>query len=442
MNDVHDGIQDYIARFQARTAAPEGARWTDPMRERALARFAGRGFPTTKEEEWRHTNIAPLRKQSFGAAPEKVAAPDLEELRLGDGVAAELVFVNGRYAKGLSRARALPEGVALMSLAEAIVTKRALVEERLGRYADYETGSFAALNTAFFVDGAFVHVPEGARLEAPIHLIYLAGGGGAPFVVHPRTLVIVGPGAEAALVETYAGGDGETYFTNPVTEIAIGEDAGLVYHRVQRESETAYHMGTLQVDQKRNSRFHSLSVSLGGIIARTESNAVLRGEGIECVLDGVYLGRGEQLIDNHTSIDHAKPHCRSHELFKGILTDRAHGVFRGGITVRRDAQKTDAKQTNQVLLLSADATIHTKPQLEIYADDVRCTHGATVGQIDPESVFYLRSRGIDEKTARAMLVYAFAGDLVGRIEFAPLRENLEALLAARLPGGEAIGGGR
>lgn len=441
-----DEVRRYVEHFESLAGPPKGAEWTEPMRKRALARFSELGFPTPKEEEWRQTNVAAMRKHPFrpaaGVDPFAAGLSEMRGLLFGEEAAAELVFLNGRFAKNLSRVGSLPAGVVVTNLAEATIRHRDVVEDHLGRYADYETASFAALNTAFLSEGAFIRLPENVRLEKPIHVLHLAVAEEEPFMVHPRTLLLAGAGAEGTVIETYAGPDGATYFTNAVTEAAVGENASIGYDRVQREGEGAYHIGTLQVSQGRSSRFRSLNLSFGGRIARTETNALLDGEGIETVLDGLYLGRGEQLIDNHTSIDHARPHGESHELYKGILTDKARGVFRGKITVRQDAQKTDAKQTNQALLLSEEATIHSKPQLEIHADDVKCTHGATVGQLDPEAIFYLRSRGIEEEAARTMLIFAFASDLVGRVDFIPLRDRLEDLLVTRLPQGEKIRGER
>jgi Fe-S cluster assembly protein SufD len=295
------------------------------------------------------------------------------------------------------------------------------------------------LNTAFLRDGAFVYVPPGTVIEEPILLEFLADRVGGNHAWHRRSLFVLGENSQVTLVESYSGPAGVTYFTNAVTEVIVGAGAVVDHYKVQREGDAAFHMATMQIQLDRAARFSSHAVTLGGSWVRNEVNAVFGGEGAECTLNGLYQAAGQQLIDNHTLIDHAYPHCASHELYKGILDGKARGVFNGKIQVRQDAQKTDAKQTNQTLLLSDDATINTKPQLEIYADDVKCTHGATVGQLDEEALFYLRSRGIDREQARALLTFAFANDIVDRIRVAPLRTQLErAFLAAHhLPPTEA-----
>jgi Fe-S cluster assembly protein SufD len=306
------------------------------------------------------------------------------------------------------------------------------MEPHLARHANLENQPFVALNTAFLADGAFVFLPRNAVVEEPIHLLFVSTGAAAPTVSHPRALLVAGENSRATIVESYSGQNDGIYFTNAVTEAVLGENAVIDHYKLNRESEQAYHLATMQVQLERSANFSSHSVTLGGGIVRNDVNAYLGGEGITCTLNGVYLANGRRLVDNHTTIDHAMPHCESHEFYKGILDDRAHGVFNGKIYVRQDAQKTDAKQTNQTLLLSKEATINTKPQLEIFADDVKCTHGATVGQLSEEAVFYLRSRGIGAAEARALLIYAFASDIVSRIKVEPLREQLDAVLLARL----------
>jgi Fe-S cluster assembly protein SufD len=282
-------------------------------------------------------------------------------------------------------------------------------------------------------DGAVVFIPRGKVLAEPIQLIFVSVAGGKRTMSHPRTLVVAGANSQATIVETYLSGGSEedVYFTNAVTEIALGENAVLDHTKLQRESTRAFHIAHTQVRQARSSKFSSHYIALGGELARNETRVVFDGEGSEATVNGLYLAGGVQHMDNFTVIDHASPHCASHELYKGILDGKAHGVFNGKIFVRQDAQKTDAKQTNQVLLLSEDATINTKPQLEIFADDVKCTHGATVGQLDAECIFYLRSRGIGLEEARGLLTYAFANDIISRIKVEATREQLERLLTGR-----------
>jgi Fe-S cluster assembly protein SufD len=334
----------------------------------------------------------------------------------------------------------LPAGTLVLSLARALREHPGLIVSHLGRYAKFDEHAFTALNTAFFHDGAFIYVPKGVVVEKPIHLLYVSAPHARPQAVHPRNLIVAGENSQITIVESYLGRDGDTYFTNAVTEVVAGPNAVIDHYKVQREGDAAFHVATLQVHQERASNFRSHSIALGGALVRNDVNAVLAAEGCECVLNGLTMAGGRQLIDNHTRIDHAKPNCNSHELYKAVLDGKAHGVFNGKIFVHADAQKTDAKQTNQTLLLSADATIDTKPQLEIFADDVKCTHGATVGQLDDNMIFYLRSRGIGRAAARSLLTFAFANDIISRIKVGPVRRQLEELLLVTqgLPEDETI----
>ncbi|MFL5244651.1 MAG: Fe-S cluster assembly protein SufD [Gemmataceae bacterium] len=404
------------------------------LRKAAIARFADLGFPKTRDEEWRFTNIAPLAAVPFELGRyeaegqrDKYAHVDPDEAK-----GSLILCVNGYKPFVHHRGPALPEGVIITRLGEALITHPQLVEPHLGRYADYKSQPFTALNTAFLSDGAFIYVPKGQVIEYPITVLTMAAAFGRPIVWHRRCLVIAEANSQIRLVEKFVGLKENDYFTNAVTEIVVGAGAKVDHYKVQEEGNRAFHIATLQVQQDRGSQFASQNIALGGALVRNDINAVLGAEDCECTLNGLYVGSGQQLIDNHTFIDHAKPNCASHELYKGILSDKARGVFNGKILVRQDAQKTDAKQTNKTLLLSDDATINTKPQLEIYADDVKCTHGATVGQLDQEAIFYLRSRGIGDREARHLLTYAFANDIVGRIPIDPIRDQLErALLASQ-----------
>jgi len=307
-----------------------------------------------------------------------------------------------------------------------------LLERHLGRYADPATHAFVALNTAFFEDGTFIEIPKGAVLQKPLHILQVSYGAGQPSVSHPRNLILVGDTGQASIIETYFSLEEDVTFTNAVTEIVAGEGALVDYCKLQQESDAAFHYARVQVQQERSSSVTTHSIQLGGALTREEVQTVLGGEGAESLLHGLYIITGRQHVDNHTLIDHAKAHCSSREVYKGVLEGKSQGVFNGKILVRPDAQKTDSKQSNKNLLLSEDAIINTKPQLEIYADDVKCTHGATVGQIDPEAVFYLRSRGIGVHEAKKLLTYAFANDVMERIKFEPLREKLAERLYARL----------
>ncbi|MCE2515912.1 MAG: Fe-S cluster assembly protein SufD [Acidobacteria bacterium] len=336
---------------------------------------------------------------------------------------------------------ALPAGVEVTSLADVLaadagVATRQAVESHLAAVAGIENEGFTALNTALLRDGAVVHVPANTVVEQPIQLLFVTSPppGGAPVMTHPRVLVVVGENAQVRLVESYGGGGESAYLTNAVTEVVAGPGAVVDHYKTVRESPAAYHIASMHVRLGRAASFSSHAVTLEGAIVRNDAQALLDGEGIECTLNGLYLATGRRLVDNHTTIHHAQPHCSSHELYKGILNGAARAVFNGKIIVAIDAQKTDAKQSNKALLLSEDAQINTKPELEIFADDVKCTHGATVGQLDEDALFYLRARGLGLEQARNVLVHAFASDLLNRIAIAPIREQLEDLLLAQLPG--------
>jgi len=412
------------------------------VRRTAFQQFLTSGFPSTKNEEWRFTNVSPIAKTAFqpvlkyesgGVTKQQVAALSFDEL-----ACSRLVFVNGQYAKEFSSLHALPGGAIVTNLATAIKAHRETVLKHLGLQGLSQANPFLALNTAFLQDGAFIVVPDGVAMEEPLHLIFVSTRRSEPFAAHPRNLIVVGDGSRAALVETYASTEPSTYLLNAATEIVLGNDAVLEHDKLQKESEQAFHTATVHVRQGRSSSYTSNVINLGGSIVRNTITAELAGEHALAVLNGLSLGTGTQLIDNHTAIDHAMPHCESHELYKSILDGKSHGVFNGKIFVRKDAQKTDAKQTNKTLLLSDSALIDTKPQLEIFADDVKCTHGATVGQLDDEQVFYLRSRGIDEARARDILTFAFASDVVRRIAIEPLKSQLESLVNQKLGDGRAL----
>lgn len=460
MRDVrtHEAIvakERYLAlfeAFQAEQGASEPA-WLRERRTEAIAHFDRLGFPTTLHEDWKYLDVAPVANlvrtplveikdgsATNGTAPylAQPGSPILNgaarhiEAHFVAGAGCRLVFVNGHYQEGLSSQAALPEGSFAGSLRAAILDGSAVVPEYLTRFADAATDAFTALNTAFFEDGAFIHIPDHAVVKAPLQLVFVSTAGEAAMVAHPRNLIVLGASSQAQVIETYVSAAEDVYFDNAVTEVVLGPNAHLDHYKVQLESERAFHIATMQVQSSRDSNFFSHSFAFGGRIVRNNANAVMAGEGIECTLNGLYIARGEQLIDNHTIMDHARPNCTSYEAYAGILQDKSRGVFNGKIYVRPDAQKTDAKQSNRSLLLSRDAEIDTKPQLEIFADDVKCTHGATVGELDENALFYLRARGIDEQTARNLLVRAFAGDILGHVRIEALREQLEQQLNERL----------
>jgi Fe-S cluster assembly protein SufD len=405
---------------------------SDPLagvRRAAADRFGELGLPGPRDEEWRFTNLAPLKKVPFrlaGAGRDGLPLAKVEPLlREADGGQA-IVFLNGHLVADHSRHD--PEVVA--DLPTALGKHPERLSAHLARHARFERTPFTALNTAFLRDGVVVHVPAGRVVEEPIHMVYVSATAGEPTVSHPRALVVAGANSQVTVVESYVGPEGDVYFTNAVTEVVLGAGAVVDHYKVQRESTEAFHIATLQVQLGRAANFRSHLVSLGGALVRNEANAYLGGEGCECTLNGLALAGGHQLVDNHTRIDHAQAHCASHELYKHILDGRGHGVFNGKIFVHAGAQKTDAKQTNQTLLLSADAVIDTKPQLEIFADDVKCTHGATVGQLQDQQLFYLRSRGIGEAESRSLLTFAFANDIVERIRVRRVRAQLKEILLA------------
>jgi Fe-S cluster assembly protein SufD len=424
------GLERSLAETYQEKRSPRDPGWLTEIRRAGMERFREIGFPTVRDDAWKYTNVKPIREVPFETAPESgpTAAP-----RLPDTVAEkeeiQIVFINGRYSSALSSVSTVPDGLEVKSLKEVLGERPEWAEPHLGRIAG-DGNAFAAINAAFLDDGAFVRLPARTAVERPIHLIFLSEPVFGPTVSHPRNLVIAEPGSQAALVETYIGA--ELYFTNAVTEVVLGEGAVLDFSKLERESEAAFHVATIAVSQGRDSNFTSHSISLGGALARNDLNVRLDAEGADCTLNGLFLGSGSQLLDNHTLIDHAKPHGTSRELYKGILDGKSRGIFHGTIIVRPDAQKTDAMQTNKNLLLSKEALVNSEPALRIFADDVKCRHGSTIGQLDAAAMFYLRSRGIGESEARDLLVYAFASDVASRIRVAPLRSLVERQLGLRL----------
>ncbi len=439
MSQPSDVTARYLAAFRAfaGNGAAGAPPWLKEIREGAIARFAELGFPTMKQEEWRFTSVAPIAETPFERPRDVVAVADPALAALGLlGEGPRAVFVDGRYAPALSSVAGLAPGVLVTGLGAALETGAAgeLARRHLTRYARWQQSPFAALNTAFLSDGALVYVPPGVALEAPLELVFLstAGGGAGPTVSHPRTLVIVERDARAAVVETYAGVTDDAYWTNAVTEVVVGEGARVELYRVQREGARAYHIGTTHSHQGRDAFLGLHVVTLGGRLARHDITTVLGGAGAELILNGLYVLDGAQHADHHTVIDHAQPHCTSHEFFNGVLDDRAHGVFNGRIVVQPGAQRTDSKQTNNNLLLSTEARADSQPQLEIYADDVKCTHGSTVGPIDPQQLYYLRSRGLSPETARSLLTYGFGAEILDRMPRPAVRARLEHLVRERL----------
>jgi Fe-S cluster assembly protein SufD len=437
--DKQNRIDHYVAALETAQKGEfrEEPAWAGALRRSAMSRFAERGFPTLKDEDWKYTSVeglasvpfAPMEPhQANGVTPSRV-----RRLAFGMEGAGRLVFVNGRFMGSLSGTRSSAGELRLGSLATLLRDDPERLERVLARHASFDEHPFVALNTALWTDGAFIHIPEGAVLEQPIHVLYLTTSRAAGGVAHPRNLILADKFAQATIVESYAGLSSDQYWSNPVTEVVAGEGAVVAHYKIQRESLSAFHVATLQAHLDRNSRFTTRSISLGGALVRNDVNGVFDGEGGYCRMDGLYLLTGRQHEDNHTLIDHAKPHCSSSELYKGVLDGEARGVFNGAVVVRQDAQQTDARQANRNLLLSDDAVVDTKPQLEILADDVKCAHAATVGQLDETSMFYLRSRGLSEEAARNLLIHAFAAEVIDRIPWKRIRDGLAAELMARLP---------
>lgn len=429
----------YFADFRRieQALGAEEAPWLRSLRQTAMERFAELGFPTTRQEAWRFTNVAALAQTAFRLASQTDDAADLKkELeRIVMDTAAFLVFVDGYFHPGLSSAPGMPKRATATTLQRTMRAGSRTLEGHLCRHADADGQPLVALNTAFFADGAFIEIAQGVAVEKPIHVIYLRAPGAGNTVTYPRTLVLAERGAQVLVIESHLGLGEETYFTNAVTELVADEDASIEHLRIQEESELSFHIANVVAYQGRSSRLLSHSISLGAQLARHDIRSVMAGEGAECTLNGLYQVRGQQHVDHHTILDHAMPHCGSREYYRGILDGKSSAVFNGAIIVRKDAQKTDAIQSNKNLLLSEQATINTKPELQILADDVRCTHGATVGQLDADAIFYLRARGIGLEAARHLLTRAFANDVIARIHSAQARERLEATLLSRLSAG-------
>jgi Fe-S cluster assembly protein SufD len=424
----------YLAAFEDRKKLGKEPAWLQGVRKTGFTHFTELGFPTTKHEEWLFTNVDPIAKLPFKPSLEpvskKISESELHPFILRDTKCDRLVFVDGHLDKELSSLSNTSE-IKLGGLREAL-EKNAKLEKYLSKYAKADENAFAALNLAFFSDGGFLWVPKHVVLEEPVHFLFLSTGQEDGRFVQPRNLIILENNSRAKVIESYVSLKDASYVTNVVTEIILEEGADLEHCKLQGESDVAFHVATIHAHQERTSKLLSHSISTGARLARNDLYFRLEGEGIESILNGLYLAADSQLVDHHTVVDHAKPHCGSHEFYNGILDGKGKAVFNGKIFVRKDAQKTDAKQTNRNLLLSDDATVDTKPQLEIFADDVKCTHGATVGQLDEDAIFYLRARGIGPELARQMLVHAFAGDIINRIQIDEVRDRIDQLTAGGL----------
>ncbi len=431
--------QEAFKDLQARTVDPRVS-WLHRLRANAMERFEELGFPSVKNEEWKYTNVAAIAKGNFtstGSAAPSSLTTDVNELAsLGspETASSQLIVVNGELRNELSSVAALPPEVVVIELSQAIADERyqEIVRTNLGRHADYIANGFTALNTALISTGVFVYIPKGVEVETPIQVLFISDRSATSAASFPRILVVAEENSSATIVESYASTHDEEYFTNAVVEIALGDGARLEHYKVQRESLEAFHVATSVADLGRNSSYDSTTITFGAKLSRHDYGVVMDHEGAECWVDGLYLVTGSQHTDTHSLIDHRKPHCTSHQLYKGILDGNSRAVFNGKVFVRHDAQKTDAMQTNKNLLLSNEARVDTKPQLEILADDVKCAHGAAVGQIDEEELFYLETRGIHPDLARNLLTYGFAEEVIGKIKLDSIREQLDEAVLNRL----------
>ena len=423
--------------FESNGASHDPA-WARELRRDALDRFRELGFPTARRgnEEWKYTDVMPIARVPVRLGLTGTAAAidpgAVERTSLGAPGWPQLVFVNGRFSEALSGVDALPDGVTAVSLAEAMRSTPDLVQQHLARFAGYHDNAFTALNTAFLHDGAFVHVSRGARVDDPIRLLFISTGDEQETVAHPRVLIVAGEESSASVLEVYAGLSEGEHLTNAVTEVAVGAAARLDYYKVQRQSEQAYHITNTHVALERDSRFTSVNIDMGGRLTRNNLNLLTLDQDCSCLLTGFYLVTGRQHVDNQVIIDHAKPYTTSRELYKGILDGRSRSVFHGSIIVREGAVKVNAHQVDKNLLLSDQAEADTKPAFWIYCDDVKCGHGAACGHVDPMALFYLRSRGIDERMARGLLTRAFLSEVIDGIANETLRSQIDGLAADTL----------
>ncbi|HEY6333426.1 MAG TPA: Fe-S cluster assembly protein SufD [Blastocatellia bacterium] len=441
MNGVKEIRNDFLAGYESlsRDHLKTGPLWIQSVKSDARDRFIALGLPTTRLEQWKYTNVAPVARIPFKPAGNgfKGSLADIGVTGIVASEVTRLQFINGHYSAELSITVA-GNGLTAGSLAQLIESDDETVRTHLARHVDYKDHSFVALNTSLLDDGAFIQIPSRLVLEEPIYIVFHSEAPSVETFTNPRVLIIAGESSQVAVVELYTGSGKCPYLTNAVTEVVLGENAIVDHYKLQQEADSAYHISTVQVHQSRCSTFHSHSVSVGGLLVRNDVNVVLDGEGDQCTLDGLYVESGEQHVDNHTLIDHAKSNGSSRELYKGILDDKSTGVFNGSVIVRKDAQKTDALQSNKNLLLSEGAEINTKPQLEIFADDVKCSHGATIGQIDQEALFYLRSRGLDSQAARGLLLYAFSNEILDRMKCAPVRSLIAGALSKKVALGSDV----
>jgi len=431
----------YLADFQSLARGPgaDAPSWLHDLRDTAWSRFNETGFPTARRgnERWKYTNVASIARTDFGIAGSLATANASKGLaptyKMEGPAVYDLVYLDGHYSPELSSSAAVPGGVIAASMAAIALDRSFDLEDQIGRYASTDGDGFAALNTAFLHDGAYIHLADGHAEKVIVRLSYITVDGTDPKVTYPRTLIVAGSNTDVTVIESYTGPKDSAYFTNAVTEVSVRDGAQVDHYRLLLEGDKAFHVGTNRVKQEKDSSFSSASFALGTALARNDLEVLLDGPGAYCSLNGLYLTADNQHIDNLISIDHAKPHCTSRLNYKGILDGKSRAVFGGEVMVRRDAQKSDAEQTDKNLILSTQAEVDSKPSLLIYADDVRCNHGATAGHIDAETLFYLRSRGLDLDTASRMLIHAFASEIIGTVKPDQLREHLNTIFSAAIP---------
>lgn len=426
-------------RAVAEASSKVEASWVRRLREGAFDRFEQLGFPTTADEEWKYTNVTPISRGTFEPVVEASRTSLAQEADLGaqlgpEALGSRMTFINGIFNAGLSNLEQLPAGTVALDLAVALRSHEheAAIRANLARHADYNEEGFCALNTALFAGGAFLLIPKGQKVETPIHLLFLSEPAATPFAAFPRVLVIAEENSEATVIESYASVGGGVYFNNAVIEIAIGANAQLRHYKLQRESQDAFHIGNTQVDLGPHSSFNTTTITLGAQLSRQTIGVRMDHEGAECWVDGLYMVDGKQHTDTHSLIDHRQPHCTSHQLYKGILDGKSRAVFNGKVFVRPGAQQTDAMQTNKNMLLSNEARVDTKPQLEIFADDVKCAHGAAIGQLDEDELFYLQTRGMHREVARNLLTYGFAEEVIAKIGIESIKAQLDEAVLHRL----------
>ncbi|MEO6392129.1 MAG: Fe-S cluster assembly protein SufD [Pyrinomonadaceae bacterium] len=437
MTQVKEKIEDqFVAAFRVgQMARGAEATWLTRLRESALDRFEQLGLPTVRDEEWKYTSPAQIAKTTYALATAPAIKRDLVEgYFYPEALESCLVFLNGVFNAEFSSLMGLPDGVVVMNLSTALAneTQAAVIREHLARGADYNANAFNALNTAFAGDGAYVFIPRGVKVSTPLHLLFLTVPEASSVASFPRVLIIGEAQSEATVIESYAGTADGNYLTNAVTEVVLAEGARLSHYKVQNEGAGASHLATTIADLDRDSVYDATTITLGAQLSRHEIAVNLNREGAECWVDGLYIVGDGQHADTHSAIHHTKPHGTSHQLYKGILDGKSHAVFNGKVFVHQDAQQTDAKQTNRNLLLSNTARVDTKPQLEIFADDVKCAHGATVGQLEEEELFYLVSRGLHPELAKNLLTYGFAEEVIAKIKIESIKQQLDEAVLHRL----------